>query len=171
LETKQYLEKAGVVYFGDPAASENDKVARLNLQGILVSLVNWSDWTSDKTDHTVAQVRKEAEEGRAVFVYTHWGIEYAATSTPRMQELAHEFIDAGASMVIGSHPHTVEEHERYKGKDIYYSLGNLIFDQYFSDAVTHGLLLRVEFTRGGVSKVQEIPVLLDTDRRTCPITT
>jgi len=75
-------------------------------------------------------------------VYTHWGVEYSP-ATDSEKKLAHEFIDAGAEIVIGSHPHVVQEHEVYKGKNIYYSLGNLIFDQYFSDAVDHGLTLQV----------------------------
>ena len=169
LQTKQYLQDAGVQYFGDPDAAEADRVARLTIHGIDFSFVNWSDWTSDKTDHTVAQVRKEAESGRVVVVYTHWGVEYATTSLPRVQELAHQFVDAGASIVIGSHPHVVQQQEIYHGKNIYYSLGNFIFDQYWDDSVDHGLLLDVTFTKNGVAEVKEIPIVLQHDRRTCPV--
>jgi poly-gamma-glutamate synthesis protein (capsule biosynthesis protein) len=70
-------------------------------------------------------------------------------------------------MVIGSHPHVVEEHELYKGKYIYYSLGNFIFDQYWDDAERDGLLLRVVFDPSGVQSVREIPIELEHDRRTC----
>lgn len=167
-ETKQYLTAASVAYFGDPDSSESEKVERLTVNGINFSFVNWSDWTSDKTDHTVAQVRTEAQEGRVVVVYTHWGEEYATTSLPRVQALAHSFVDAGASLVTGSHPHVVQQHEVYKGKDIYYSLGNFIFDQYWNDDVRHGLLLKVVFGPTGVDSIKEIPVELEHDRRTCP---
>lgn len=165
-QTKQYLSAAGVQYFGDPDALESDKVLRTRIDGVDFSFVNWSDWTSDKTDHTVAQVRAEAQSGRVVVVYTHWGVEYVPP-IPRVRELAHQFVDAGASIVIGSHPHIVQEHEVYKGKDIYYSLGNFIFDQYFSDAVRHGLALDVTFSPKGVDRVQEISVELERDRTTC----
>lgn len=167
-QTKAALDAAGVRYFGDPDAAEADRVLRTEIRGIPFSFVNWSDWTSDKTDHTVAQVRAEAESGRVVVVYTHWGEEYVAP-LPRVRELAHQFVDAGASIVIGSHPHIVQEHETYQGKEIYYSLGNLIFDQYWNDAVSHGLMLRVAFTESGVASIQEIPVALQRDRRTCPV--
>lgn len=166
LQTKQWLEKAGVSYFGDPDSLEAEKVARPTINGIKFSFVNWSDWTSDKTDHTVAQVHEEAESGRVVVVYTHWGEEYVEP-TPRMRELAHSFVDAGAAIVVGSHPHIVQEHEVYNGKDIYYSLGNFIFDQYFTEEVRSGLLLRVTFNKEGVASVKEIPVYLERDRRTC----
>lgn len=166
-QTIQYLSRAGVRFFGDPLSSEEDKVARLDIHGIPFSFVNWSDWTSDKTDHTVAQVRTEAQAGRVVVVYAHWGEEYEPTSLPRVQTLARSFVDAGAAIVLGSHPHVVQQHEVYKGKDIYYSLGNFIFDQYWNDAVSHGLLLQVTFTRDGVRSIKELPVVLNRDRRTC----
>jgi len=170
------LQAAHVEFFGDPDSSEADKVARISIHGIPVSLVNWSDWTSDNTDHTIDQVRKEKESGRIVFVYTHWGEEYVEP-LPRVRQLAHSFIDAGAEIVIGSHPHIVQEHEVYdsttlttgRGKNIYYSLGNFIFDQYWNDEVRHGLMLEVVFTERGVHSVHEIPVELGRDRRTCPI--
>lgn len=168
IATKQYLSAAGVQYFGDPDASETDKVLRTTIGGVDFSFVNWSDWTSDKTDHTVAQVRAEAGSGRVVVVYTHWGVEYVPP-LPRVRALAHEFVDAGASIVIGSHPHIVQEHEVYHGKDIYYSLGNFIFDQYFSDAVRHGLMLDITFSKNGVTNVHEIPVELEHDRTTCAL--
>lgn len=165
-ETKRYLDDAQVRYFGDPDALEGDRVTRMDIGGVSFSFVNWSDWTSDKTDHTVAQVRTEAESGRVVVVYTHWGEEYVPP-IPRVRALAHQFVDAGAAIVIGSHPHVVQEHEVYKGKDIYYSLGNFVFDQYWNDEVSHGLLLKVTFDKSGVEDVKEIPIVLGKDRRTC----
>lgn len=167
-QTREWLEGAGIQYFGNPDASEADRVARLAVNRIPFSFVTWSDWTSDKTDHTVAQVREEAEAGRVVVVYTHWGEEYIP-ATERTKVLARQFIDAGAEIVIGSHPHVVQEHEVYKGKHIYYSLGNFVFDQYWEDAVREGLLVSVRFTSEGVVDMMEIPTRLERDRRTCLI--
>lgn len=166
-ETEALLDAAGVLHFGDPDKAEADRVARISLGGIPFSFVNWSDWTSDKTDHTVAQVRAEKEAGRVVVVYTHWGEEYVPPP-PRVVQLAHSFADAGAALVVGSHPHIVQEHETYHGVPIYYSLGNLIFDQYWDDAVSHGLVLDVAFDGHGVVGIREVPVVLQRDRRTCP---
>ncbi|HXG23747.1 MAG TPA: CapA family protein, partial [Chthonomonadales bacterium] len=44
------------------------------------------------------------------------------------QQIARAAIDAGADMVIGHHPHVVQDTEIYKGKPIFYSLGNFVFD-------------------------------------------
>jgi poly-gamma-glutamate synthesis protein (capsule biosynthesis protein) len=166
-ETENYLDKANVGHFGDPDKTEPDKVARIEIHGLQFSFVNWSDWTSDNTDITAEQVKKEHDAGRIVIVFTHWGEEYLP-ATSREKRLAHDFVDQGADLVIGTHPHVVQEHEVYKGKNIYYSLGNLIFDQYFSDAVDHGLTVEVHFDDQGVKDVKEIPVELQQNRQTCP---
>ncbi len=154
-------------YFGNPDVIDSERVARLEINGIAFSFVNWSDWTSDNTDITAATVRDEAQSGRIVVVYTHWGEEYVPAND-RQKRLARSLIDEGAEIVIGSHPHVVQEHEVYKGKHIYYSLGNLIFDQYFEDAVRSGLLLEVIFTKSGVGLIKEIPIELKRSRQTCP---
>lgn len=167
LQTKQYLNEAGVEYFGDPDLSDMEKVVRKDIKNIPFSFVNWSDWTSDNTDITAAAVKKEHDAGRVVVVYTHWGEEYVP-ATDREKKLAHNLIDEGADIIIGSHPHVVQEHEIYKGKNIYYSLGNLIFDQYWMDSVMHGLMVEVVFTEDGVRLVKEIPVVLQKNRQTCP---
>lgn len=70
----------------------------------------------------------------------HWGVEYHPRTT-RQQIIAHAVIDAGADMVIGHHPHVIQATEWYKDKFIAYSLGNFIFDQYFSDPTMQGLMV------------------------------
>ena len=57
------------------------------------------------------------------------------------------FIDAGADLIIGSHPHVIEPAEVYNGKRIYYSLGNFIFDQYFNENVRNGLGVMVRIDK------------------------
>ncbi len=76
-----------------------------------------------------------------VFVIMHAGEEYKYEPAERQREYAHSAIDFGADMVIGHHPHVIEATEEYNGKKIFYSLGNFIFDQSFSDeTMTTGLL-------------------------------
>jgi len=65
----------------------------------------------------------------------------------KQQDLSSKFIDAGADLVIGSHPHVIEPIETYKDKFIFYSLGNFIFDQYFSPETMQGLALKINFVK------------------------
>ncbi len=169
VQTKAFLNAAGVGYFGDPDAPESDRVARLEMKGIPVSFINYNEFAPSAGDmiyHITGAVRAERDAGRIVFVYTHWGEEYVPPPE-RVKILARQFVDAGADMVIGSHPHIVQEREYYHDRYIYYSLGNFIFDQYWDEKVMSGLLLEVAFTPHGVEWVQEIPVELGRDRRTC----
>ena len=75
--------------------------------------------------------------------YVHWGDEYVLTHNPSQQALAEQLIDAGVDVVIGHHPHVVQDVALYKGKPIFYSLGNFIFDQYFSQDVQEGAGVRM----------------------------
>ena len=62
-------------------------------------------------------------------MHIHWGFEYDTKPSSRQREIAHKLVDSGADVVIGHHPHVVQPIEIYKGKAIFYSLGNFIFDQ------------------------------------------
>ena len=63
-----------------------------------------------------------------IIVCPHWGIEHQTTPTLDQRRLAHRMVDAGADCIIGHHPHTLQTIETYRGKTIYYSIGNFIFD-------------------------------------------
>jgi poly-gamma-glutamate synthesis protein (capsule biosynthesis protein) len=82
-------------------------------------------------------------------VSVHWGIEYKP-HTDRETELAHSAVDAGADIVVGTHPHVPQDIETYKNKLIIYSLGNFIFDQYFSTETMSGLVVQTTVTKDGV---------------------
>ena len=73
-------------------------------------------------------ITQARQENDAVIVYVHWGTEYSFTLSANQMHLAKAFIDAGASAVIGSHPHILQGMEFYNGKPIVYSLGNFWFN-------------------------------------------
>jgi poly-gamma-glutamate capsule biosynthesis protein CapA/YwtB (metallophosphatase superfamily) len=75
----------------------------------------------------VAAIKKARADADLVVVINHWGIERTDTPVAYQTELAHRFIDAGADLIIGGHPHVLQSIEAYKGKWIAYSLGNFIF--------------------------------------------
>ena len=60
--------------------------------------------------------------------YVHWGNEYINRPSTQQKKFAHWLIDAGFDLIIGMHPHVLQGYEEYKGKRIYYSLGNFVFD-------------------------------------------
>ncbi len=84
------------------------------------------------------------ENSDVQIVYIHWGVEYEPIHSTAQKNLAEYLIDWGADAIVGHHPHVVQDIELYSGKPIFYSLGNFIFDQYFSDEVQTGLGIEMQ---------------------------
>jgi poly-gamma-glutamate synthesis protein (capsule biosynthesis protein) len=95
---------------------------------------------TDRLTKSIAELKTRAD---FVVVSMHAGEEYTRLPTQPQVDFAHAAIDAGADIVIGGHPHWVQTTEQYKGKYIFYSLGNFIFDQMFSQDTREGLTLKI----------------------------
>ncbi len=140
--TLNVLSLASTTPFGNPKAQASSTVAVLEVNGLRVALIGLFSVDVLPTTQEIATLQKKAEALSDVQVaYVHWGTEYKTTHTAFQQKLARELIDGGVDVVIGHHPHVVEDIQVYKQKLIFYSLGNFIFDQYFSDEVQQGLMV------------------------------
>jgi len=93
-----------------------------------------------------------------VAVSLHFGDEYEQAANNFQKEVARSAIDAGANLVVGHHPHVVQETEQYNGGFIAYSLGNFIFDQGFSKETTEGMLLKVIFDGKDVKSIEPVKI-------------
>ncbi len=96
-----------------------------------------------------------------LIVSFHWGVEYKTIHNNRQEELAHTAIDNGADMIIGHHPHVIEDLGEYKGKPIVYSLGNFIFDQYFSVDTMRGMFYSATFEGKNLIKTENKIITLN----------
>ncbi|OGZ78500.1 MAG: hypothetical protein A2528_01625 [Candidatus Staskawiczbacteria bacterium RIFOXYD2_FULL_37_9] len=146
-QTKNYLDKANVDYFG---AADYPKTISAEINGIKITFINYNEFSEIgelEQKETIEEIEKAKTYSDIIVIYCHWGVEYALTASDSQKNLAHNFINAGADLVIGSHPHVIEPMEIYNGKKIYYSLGNFIFDQYFSEAVRNGLGVAVKINK------------------------
>jgi gamma-polyglutamate biosynthesis protein CapA len=103
----------------------------------------------------VADLRRRVD---VVIVSMHNGIEYRTKPTLAQIAFAHGAIDAGASLVIGHHPHVVQATETYRGGLIFYSLGNFVFDQYQRPETQHGELAEISFLGSAILAAHIIPV-------------
>lgn len=106
-------------------------------------------------------VRQANDDADIVVVSMHSGIEYAPTPNASQQRFAYAAIDAGADLVLGHHPHVVQPAELYKGKYIFYSLGNFIFDQPFSDDTKTGMTAVITVSKKGVDNITFQPVFME----------
>ena len=165
-DTKKNLGDANVQWFGTPwNASSTELVIERN--GMKIAFVGYHDFAPG-FDRILDDVKRLSAEGDFVIVMPHWGIEYYPHPTAKMREQAREFVAAGAKAVIGAHPHVISENETIAGVPIYYSLGNLLFDQYFSDDVMNGELVELNVVNGPagptLSSIQTYRTLLDRDK-------
>lgn len=86
---------------------------------------------------TLEEIKKHSPD-YTIFSF-HWGNEYVNYPSPAQVELAHELIDKGVNVIIGHHPHVVQPIEKYHGGVILYSLGNFLFDMFWSEKVRNGM--------------------------------
>ena len=112
-QTKQLLGEAGVGYFGDPFDAI---VAHRDIQGVRLAFISYNEFApggwKESASTTLREIHAALSEKYAPIVYTHWGDEYVSPPS-RVKQLARSFVEAGAEIVIGSHPHVVQEHELY----------------------------------------------------------
>ncbi len=86
-------------------------------------------------ENFLERIKKYRQKNTIVIVNIHWGQEYEKKHNQKQEDMAHKMIDAGARLIIGHHPHVVQEEEIYNGIPIYYSLGNFVFDQIFPETL------------------------------------
>lgn len=146
-DTYEILTENDVEYFGFPNGVDN-KTLSVNANGVNVHLIGFNLISENppKKEMILDKINtvRKSEPNSILIVNFHFGNEYETTSSNSQKELTRGSIEAGADMIIGHHPHVVQEMEIYNGKPIFYSLGNLIFDQYFSKDVQEGLLVGME---------------------------
>jgi len=153
--TKKVLGEKNILAVGEESTFGDYSVGRFVNGDAKLSIIaiNCLEVNKDLSE-IIAQ---EKTSGAKVLVFPHWGEEYKTVHNSSQQKLAHAWIDAGVDMVVGGHPHVVQDGEEYKGKPIFYSLGNFIFDQTWSVPTQQGLVLNVDFKKDS-AEVELLPI-------------
>lgn len=146
-ETRErLLRDMGVQSFGNPYNDTGRLSMLIEVDEKRLCFIGFHSLYNPSTVSVVEEIQALRPTCWRLVVLPHWGEEYEHVAGQEARAAAHEFIDAGADLVVGAHPHVVQDHEVYKGKAIFYSLGNFMFDQNFSWGTTHGMLLRADFS-------------------------
>jgi poly-gamma-glutamate capsule biosynthesis protein CapA/YwtB (metallophosphatase superfamily) len=112
-----------------------------------------------RMDNLQDAVKEAKSKSDFVIVSMHSGIEYVYEPNKSQVNFAKAAVDAGADLVIGHHPHVVQTMEKYKGKYIFYSLGNFIFDQAWSEETKEGLIIKIFFQSDDIKRIDFKPVV------------
>lgn len=152
-ETIRILTRTGITpILGEPNIRETNG---LKIGVIAFNLVN-GHISSESMITTVGELEEKAD---IVIVSLHWGKEYTLLPSREQLSLAHRLVDAGASLILGHHPHRVQGIGHYRRGIIAYSLGNFVFDQQ-DELGKESIILLIELTDSQVKRVTIIPVVI-----------
>lgn len=131
------------------AVSGYDRMPIVTVKGVRIGFASNVGWTFDTAQKSFITnaIRSLRSRGAEIIVFNyHWGIEKSYHSDATQRAIGHYCIDQGADLVIGHHPHVVQEVEVYKGKPIAYSLGNLVFGGNNNPSDKNCLIFRQNYT-------------------------
>jgi hypothetical protein len=180
-DTLRHLRDAGIRPFG--AGMNRDEASAPLListpHGTIGVLALGQSWTQGAPagpgqpgtivldDESIAQGAQAARAAGAKWLvgFVHWGSNYEPV-TPRQRQWAASFARAGYNLVIGHHPHIVQEVQVIENMPVLYSIGNFVFGtggRFNSKAPGFGLVARTGFGPSGLSSLQLSCVLTDND--------
>ncbi|THF79935.1 CapA family protein [Cohnella fermenti] len=175
-DTMDYLDDIGIDHVGSGSDdTEAYTAAYYEVNGIRVAylsvtnVVPVTEWKADKnhpgvaetydTTRAVQAIKNAKELADIVVVMVHWGKEKVQEPIDKQTSVGHVFIDAGADLVIGSHPHVLQGFETYKGKWIAYSLGNFVFTSAGDRLTQETGVLQAACTKQGECGLTFVPML------------
>lgn len=145
-DTISALEAAGLGTFG------YDRIDYREVNGVKVALIGTYELAEGIgiKDELEQNIKTAKEQGAALtIVYFHWGNEKETVPDETQVQLGHAAVDAGADLVIGSHPHVIQGYEKYQGRYIVYSLGNFCFGGNANPSDTDCMIFQQTFTVTG----------------------
>ena len=141
--TIDVLEEKGLIYTGISLNEAADTLLNpliIQVKGLRIAIVNFTYGTNaaprtqwpkvhymQKDD--ILPVLRRAQEADLMMVFPHWGIEYKLHHNQEQEEMARWLVDNGADVVIGTHPHVIQDVQYIDGVPVIYSLGNALSNQ------------------------------------------
>jgi hypothetical protein len=173
-KTIEFLDSRGIHYLGaGKTIEEKKKPLIIDRKGIKIGFLNYvSEDTNPNLpenstvglnlfnkETVVKDIKNLERKTDHVILLLHWGgkVEDGYYPDYNQPKFARELIDAGADLIIGHHPHTLQPYEIYKGKYIFYSLGNFCFSDIHTENKlieiqkgkhTESVIVSVEFQKG-----------------------
>jgi poly-gamma-glutamate synthesis protein (capsule biosynthesis protein) len=141
-ETISNLSNANLKYFGSAYNNENISES-IEVNNNKICFIGYHDLYTFNENPILDEIKNTRDSCNYQIIFAHWGNEYKNYASERQIELAHKFIDTGADLVIGAHPHVIQPIEIYRNKAIFYSLGNFVFDQDFSYETKHSFAVEL----------------------------
>ena len=152
------LLTTGIIPFGSGHSIGKESITYVNTESGRIAIVGIHATDVIPARSTLKNVMALASaDSDFQIIYIHWGTEYKLVHNPAQEELAKTLISQGADLIVGHHPHVVQDIDIIDNVVVFYSLGNYVFDQYFNDDVEEGLVLSLALS-GDRPHVRILPV-------------
>jgi poly-gamma-glutamate synthesis protein (capsule biosynthesis protein) len=180
-DTFSRLQNADISYVGGGINETEAKQVVINkINGTKIGFLAYTNlcsslWNADKnkaginciSESDFENVGKEIQNAKSsvdvLIVSLHSGEEYVQTLTDFQTSFAKMAVDAGADIVVEGHPHVVQKNETYKNGYIFYSLGNFVFDQNFSEETMKGQMVKILIENKKIKKITPIDITINKD--------
>ena len=179
-QTISNLDSQGIKYFGagDKQTAfetlvvdvKNQKIGLLGFNEIETNYTAVSAKSSGNAYYDIVEIKKSITGARTqnpnlpIIVMPHWGVEYDLKPSATQKSHATEIFNAGASVIIGGHAHVIQKAEKIGDKQVYYSMGNFVFDQMGSKAnATSGQMIEVVIENNQIISTKAIDIYLDSN--------
>lgn len=165
LQSEAGPSKPGISVVPVQFSFEVDLTLHSEQPGTMPTVHTWI--VKDGRDRVCRQVRELKQQVDLVVVAAHWGVPsfwnspYLSLLAEYQQPLGHALIDAGADVIIGHHAHALHPIEWYRGKPIFYSLGNFLFEGSGSYPHMAPESMIVRLTLGDPARVELVPLMLN----------
>lgn len=155
IQTEKYLKNEKIETVG----SENLVIKKINQ--VNFGIIGF-DFTTNKIQEIDYELIKESKEKVDVLIIMiHWGREYTAEPTESQKMIAKKIIESGGDVIAGTHPHWVQSIEYLEGKPVFYSLGNFIFDQSWSEETKKGLVIKLRYQGKELKEIKKMPIYME----------
>ncbi|MFH1864228.1 MAG: CapA family protein [bacterium] len=161
-DTKRYLIGAGIDYTG-----VGDLVVK-EVKGTKFGFLGFDFVNAKPTDLDLKLIRQSDSLVDVLIVGVHWGEEYKDKANKKQREIAKDLVENGADVIAGHHSHWVQDTEKINqtstklrwARPVYYSLGNFVFDQEWSEETKKGLVIKLTFKDGELIKEEKLPIYI-----------
>lgn len=153
-QTKFFLTKNNIL------ASDSNNLTIKQLNNLRLGFLSFDLVTYPNTP-LVETIKENSKKVDILIISLHWGGEYQKQPTNQQKILAHQIIDAGAKIIIGHHPHVTQPTEKYNNGLIFYSLGNFVFDQPWSEETRKGEIVKIIFEGKEIKSYELIPIYIE----------
>jgi poly-gamma-glutamate synthesis protein (capsule biosynthesis protein) len=173
-DTVRRLHNAGINTVGsgrDGSFEPGAQIAEIECSSQSISVIG-ACFSEDKyafnggcsLDETIETIKSLYRNDRVVIVSVHWGDEFIDRPSFEQRRIAQEFVDAGATLVIGHHPHVVQGIEYSDGRLVAYSMGHFIFDSFIEDT-GWSIILSLTISGRDVVQWEYIPIVINEEHR------